>query len=385
MRPVSAQWASTVTSGVHEIVCSAQGWMHGEPTFNIPVIDGQIVYDITARGNRRLSMTIPLVGPDGFRWDPGSDPSHPLATYGQQIRVQLGVRHPDGTAELLAMGFFLVAGTTTDEERGTVQVAGSDLIEKMTESKILLQPDSVIPLPTDTHLTALQKLMWVALHSPTLNDPKIMIDVYDTLPVSELGGTTTIRDGEDRVALMQQIADSWPARMYVDDSGRLHFSAPITGPKTTPDVTVTANQNDSTLISQGHQQDRRRAYNSVRVTSLDSATGEVLGTALAYVSTGGPLDVRGVYGWITRWYQSPYALNNTQAMAVAKSMLTTGTLYTRTERVTCAPNAAIELGDTVRVIGRNGTFTGIAASIVIPLTAAGGSMAMDITTDIEGT
>lgn len=382
MRPVSALWNAAMTAGTREIVCDVQGYFNGEVTFTIPVIDGQIIYDVTARGRRRIMLTVPLYGPDGFRWDPGSDPFHPLATYGQRLRVFLGVRHLNGTTELMNQGFFLVSGTTTDETEGTVQVTGSDLIELLSESKILLQPDSVIPLPTDTHLTALQKMLYPALHSPTLDDRIILNASFATMPVFNLGGTTTIRDGDDRIEIMKKIADAWPARFWVNDVGVVRFEPPLAGPKPVPDVTVTAGTVTSTLIGRGRQQNRRRAYNSVRVTSLDSATGDVAGTALAFIDSG-VLDVRGEYGWITTWYVSPYALTNDHAQDVADAQLRTGVLYTATERITCAPNPAIELNDTCRVITASGTFTGLVAAISMPLTAGGGPMTLDVTTETE--
>ena len=381
MRTVTAAWAQTIVKGVQEPLCIVHGYMHGEATFEIPVIDGQIVYDISARGMRRLSLTVPLIGPDGFNWDPGTNPFHPLATYGQRIRVQLGVKHADDTPELLLMGFFLVAGTNVDTDAGVVQVVGADLIELVTESKILLQPDSVLPLPTDTHLTAIDKLMYPALHSPTLGDLKILGTSFATMPVFAVGGTTLIRDGEERLPLIQKIAEAWGARFYVNDTASLRFEPFITDVKPVPDATITAGTITSTLIGQGHRQDRKRAYNSVRVTSLDSATGNPRGAALRYV-TSGALDVHGAYGWVTHWYQSPYAIDNAAAATIANNLLKQGTLMTLTEHITCAPNAAIQIGDTVKVIGETTTFTGIVAAMSIGLTAGSGPMTLDVTNDI---
>lgn len=378
MRPTSELWPKTMTTS-HPTTVEVRSVYDGTVGATVPIIAGQLTFDSTAQTQRRCTITVPLYGPDGFRWDPGSDPLHPLATYGQRLRIRLGIRHPDGTGELLPQGLYLISSVSTDEIDGIVTVQGSDLMTLMTESKIVLASDSVLPLDTDTQLTALQKMTYPALHSPTLGDVAILPTRSDTLPISTLGGTVAIRDGADRIEIMNRILEAWPARMYVDDDGYIHFASPIEGPKAVPDVTVTGNYNGSTMVSRGRTQDRRRAYNAVVVSGRRSDTGAISGRARVMVQTG-PMGVRGPYGWITRWYQTDLVSSTPHALAVAGNLLRKGTLFGRTERVVCVPDARIEIGDTVRAISTAaGTFTGLCASVVIPLTAADGPMTLDIT------
>jgi len=378
MRPVSSRWATTITRG-HEVACEVHAFYDGTQGALLPLVSGQITYDSTAATQRRCTLTVPLYGPDGFRWDPGADPFHPLATNGQRVRVRLGVRHPEGDNELLDQGFYLVSSVSVDEDAGLVQVQGSDLMQLMTESKIFLAPDSVLPQGTDTHLTALQKLTWPALNSPSLQDVAILPTTSETLPVFTLGGTVAIRDGSDRVEIMKPILEAWGARQYVDDAGFLHFAPPLTGIKPVPDFTISGDLVDSTMTGQGRTQDRRRAYNAVKVIGRASDTGAVSGQAQAVVQTGA-LSARGPYGWVTRWYQSDLVASDTHAQTIAGTLLDRGLLFGRTERVACVPDPAIEIGDTGKIVTTAaGSFTGLCTSIVIPLTSAGGPMTMDIT------
>lgn len=378
MRPVSDQWATTVRTS-HPVTSNVEAWLNGAPGRTVPITGGQITYDLSAREQRRVTMTVPLYGPDGFRWDPGADPTHPLATNGQRLKISVGVLHPDRTPELMNQGFYLISSVTTNEEDGLITVQGSDLMQLMTESKIFLASDSVYPLPTDTHLTAIDKLMWPALHSPSLNDVKILPTAFDTLPIFTIGGTVSIRDGADRMEHIDRITASWPARSYVDDEGRLHFALPIEEAKPVPDVRITADRTTSTLTGHGHTQDRRRPYNAVKVLGQSSTDGQILGQARAFKQTG-PLSVRGPYGWVTRWYQSDMISSNAHAAQVAATLLREGLLLGRTEQVTCVPDPAIELGDTVAVTTTaTGTFTGLCTSITLPLTSSGGAMTLDVT------
>lgn len=378
MRPVSELWTKTLATS-HPTTVEVRSVYDGTVGAVVPILGGQLTFDATAQSQRRCTITVPLYGPDGFRWDPGADPLHPLATFGQRLRIRLGIRHPDGTGELLPQGLFLISSVTADEEAGVVTVQGSDLMTLMSESKIFLASDSVLPLAIDTHLTALQKMTYPALNSPSLADTEILPTRADTLPIFTIGGTVAIRDGADRIEIMNRILESWQARMYVDDDGYLHFASLIQGPAEVPDVTVTGNYNGSTMVSRGRTQDRRRAYNAVKVTGRRSDTGAVAGAARVLVQSG-PMAARGPYGWITRWYQSDLIGSTGHALAVAGDLLRKGILFGRTERVVCVPDASIEIGDTVRAVSTAaGSFTGLCASIVIPLTADGGPMTLDIT------
>ncbi|MFE7133392.1 DUF5047 domain-containing protein [Streptomyces sp. NPDC057638] len=377
MRRVSAQWASTITT-THTIVTDVVSYLgESERLATVPITAGQIVYDATARGQRRCQITVPLID-GGTRWDPGSDPRHPLASYGQRLRIRTGVRHPDGTAELLEHGQYLVNEVTVDETEGTVNVTGADLYALMEQCRITENTLSFLPTG-DSYLLSTLRLTYARLN---VDDTRILnagwTDEVDDRRT--LSAPVETPEGADRTPILDSLCAAWPAQMYVRDDGLLVFDQAITGPAATPVARIQAGTT-GTLVTRGRRAARQRVYNAVYATGINPDTGAVRARGSA-VKTTGPLNVRGPYGWVSRWYTSPFLTTTAQANATARTLLARGTLYARTEEITAAPDPALQLNDTVDVVSPGGgTFRGLISSITLPLTAAGGPMALSVTND----
>ncbi|MFB6943401.1 hypothetical protein ACFWGL_12385 [Streptomyces sp. NPDC060286] len=378
MRTVTQKWAPSVARS-HEVVSVVTAYLGGRLLTTVPITAGQVVFDVSARGRRRCQITVPLMD-RGTRWDPGSDPAHPLATFGQELNVLTGVRHLDGTPELLNMGWYLITDTDTDETEGTVTVTGSDLYQRMEESRIIDNPYGSFST-VETYTRATERLAYVGLKNPFLDDPRILPVSYVGLKDRNLAGSVEVTAGTERTAVLETLCSAWPADMGVNDAGALEFRPPVTAPAATPVAYIVGDAPAATLATRGRRNSRQRVYNAVYAVGTDPATGEQRAAGYAHKTTG-PLSIYGPNGWVSRWYASPLLLNNAQADAAAKTILARGTLYTRTESVTAVPNPALELNDTVRVsTAAAGSFTGLVSSITLPLTASGGPMALTVTTE----
>ncbi|MYR93387.1 MULTISPECIES: DUF5047 domain-containing protein [unclassified Streptomyces] len=378
MRTVSARWAPTVAR-THPVVTEVNAHLGATLLAAVPITAGQVVFDVSARGRRRCTVTVPLVD-RGTRWDPGSDPAHPLAAYGQQLHIRTGVRHLDGTAELLNLGRYLITDTDTDESEGTVTVSGSDLYQRMDESRIISNLHGSFGTAY-TYREVAERLTYVGLNNPFIDDPRILPTSFVGLTDRNLAGPVEVEEGTERTAPLETLCAAWPADMAVNDAGALEFRPPVTAPAAVPVARIVGNTPTATLAARGRRSSRQRVYNAVYAIGTDPATGaqRAIGSA---AKTTGPLAVTGPNGWVSRWYSSPLLLNNAQAQAAANTLLARGTLYTRTEAVTAVPDPALMLNDTVEVVSDGaGTFKGLVASITLPLTASGGPMTLTVTNE----
>lgn len=378
MRPVSSQWADTVATS-HHVVSSVRGEYAGEFTREIPILSGEIVYDRTAAGRRRCTLQVPLYGPDGFRYDPGNSPTHPLATNGQRVNIWLGVEHPDGTQEILNQGYYVLYSVSADDAAGIVTVTGMDLMQLWQDQKIVNE-GAVIPAGASAK-TLVTRLSYVALQSPSLPSAQITDVVYDTVLEDY---TPSIRppltDGTDRMQPLGAILEDWPAAAAMNDLGQLYVYVPKTAPGSITAI-IEGDTVTGTLVSRGREQSRRRMYNAVKVISRLPQNGNVIATLKAQKTTG-PLRIDGPFGWVTLWHETTAVPVGPIGQRVADRLLAEGTLYTRTETVSAVPNPAIEIEDTVGVnTTAGGAFIGLVTAIRMPLTDEGGPMQITVTNE----
>ncbi|MFE3071781.1 hypothetical protein [Streptomyces sp. NPDC059247] len=382
MRPVSDRWAATIASS-HAIETSVFASLGDELLTMVPIIGGTITYDVTARGRRRCQIAVPLRA-EGRTWDPGSDPAHPLAAYGQRLHISTGVKHPGGATESLDQGRFLITSTRTDEVEGVVTVTGSDLMQLMQECRVVGNPWGGFGINT-TYQEVIDHLSYVGLKNWWVEDPQILFYSFAPGMVDRnIGAPMDIPERTDRMEPLETLCAAWPADMSVNDSGYLEFRPPVTKPAAQA-VARIAGEATGTLITRGRTQARQRVYNDVIARGTDPATGEQRALGIANKATG-PLSIFGPYGWITRWYDSPLLTTNAQAQKTAQTLLARGLLYALTEEVTAVPNPALELNDTVDVVtATGGTFRGLISSITLPLSASGGPMTLTVTTETGDT
>lgn len=381
MRPTTGPWQQTIRNS-HKVVSRVWSKRGTGDFIPVPLVAGEIVYDASSLSIRRASITVPLIGADGFKWDPGNNPLHPLAEYGQELLIYVGIQYPDSSLEFLSQGYYLINNTFTDEVAGTVSVQAGDLMQRMARSPILSNPyDSFSPLYTYTTVAGL--LMWPSLRTNVASQPVILPVNYAAMTNKALAGNLDVRESGDRVEAIQALAETWPARVFVNDKRELTYLPPVTKPATLPDLIITGGQSNSTAVNRGRAGGSQRTYNRVTAIGVDPVTGKERARAVAQLAAG-PLDVAGPYGYVSRWYTSPLLLNSLQAASTASKILADGSLLARSETIECSPNSAIELWDTVQITTpKLGTFKGLVVAITMPLTSAQGPMSLTITNDAE--
>lgn len=381
MRPVSAKWAPAIGK-THRVISTVTAQRGSGSVTTVPFLSGEVVYDATARGIRRLTLTVPLVDHAGFVWDPGNNALHPLAEFGQTLTVSSGIEYPDGTTELVSQGIFLVSNTITDEVDGVVTVQATDLIQRIINSPILPNPYGSFEA-TRTMKDVIVLLMYPSLVPGLPAEPLIITPNSTAMPNRVLSGILDVREGGDRLAALETIAKTWPARMFVNDFAQLEFAPPVNSPASSAVAVIIGGTPTSTMVSRGRSGGRQRAYNRVYAIGIDPLTGVEKVRAVRTITTG-PLAVSGPYGYVSRWYSSTLLRDLTDVNDAAFSMLTSGTLLARSETITCSPDPALELWDTVDVVSpRLGDWRGLISAITLPLTSAGGPMTLTVTNQPE--
>ncbi|MEU8717474.1 hypothetical protein, partial [Streptomyces sp. NPDC048663] len=83
--------ALAVVQGSYTMAMRAESWLGGQLlTDAVPIADGNEDRDRSLAVPEKITLTVPRRD-RGFDWDPGADPAHPLAAYGQMLRIDYGI------------------------------------------------------------------------------------------------------------------------------------------------------------------------------------------------------------------------------------------------------------------------------------------------------
>lgn len=206
MRPTSPTWPHVIPAA-HHVAATVESWRSGALLADsIPITSGSITYDDTATLRRRVTLTVPARTPDGTVWDPGSNPAHPLAAYGQRLHIRAGIQHPAGPTELLDHGWYLITEWERPENEGELTVTGVDLAQLLADAR---HYRTETPGKNNTYAAEFARLADNIL--PTLTDPHLPSRKVNALTVWD----------RDRTRNLDDLCEAWGARWYVDDQGRL--------------------------------------------------------------------------------------------------------------------------------------------------------------------
>ncbi|MER6534677.1 DUF5047 domain-containing protein [Streptomyces sp900105755] len=326
--------ALAVVQGSYTMAMRAESWLGGQLlTDDIPIADGSESRDRSLAVPEQITLTIPRRD-QGFDWDPGTDPAHPLAAYGQQLRIDYGVDVGGGQFEWINRGWFLITDSSTDGETVTVTCAGLlTLIEEAT----LVSPFQ--PSSTDTLGSVIQALIEPALtvsFDGTLVDRAVPLGLqWDS---DRLGAVTEVlnawgtagRVTEDGYVLVEPVSDSGAAVLAISDD-------PDTG-------TVVRWQGSTT---------RDGAYNCVVAQGEDANGNQLQG--VAYDSSGvSPYQYGGNFNPLPVPYSYQSSLLTTVAQcrtaAAAQLQLLRRQAF-RKLAVTMVPHPGLVTGDIITVTG----------------------------------
>ncbi|WP_406168871.1 DUF5047 domain-containing protein [Streptomyces sp. NBC_00996] len=317
----------------------AEAWLGDELlAAEVPVTDGTEDRDRTLSVPERITLTVPRRD-RGTDWDPGADPAHPLAAFGQQIRIDYGINLGGGDFEWVNRGWFLI--TESEASGDTVTVTAQGLLTLIDEAKFVapFQPAS-----GDTLVSTARGLV----------EPALTVSIDGTL--TDRAVPLGIEWDDDRLGALTEVLNAWPADARVTESGYLLIE-PLddTGD---PVLSLTDDTGGTVVRWQGSTT-RDGGFNVVVAQGEDADGNQIQGVSYD-VSGTSPYRIGGPYSVLP----VPYTFYSPLMTTVAQCRAGAATTLTRLRRtasrkltVTMVPHPGLEVGDIVSVTGAGLTNT----------------------------
>ncbi|MFJ6729984.1 hypothetical protein ACIQPQ_34305 [Streptomyces sp. NPDC091281] len=194
--------ALNVVQRSYTMLVRASSWRDGELlAADIPVADGNESIDRGLAIPEQVTLTVPRRD-RGIDWDPGADPDHPLAAFGQQLHLSFGVDVGRGEFEWIDRGWFLITESGADGD--TVNVSCQGLLTLVEEAEF------VAPFqPSGTFVSTARSLVEPAL---TVEISGLLLD--RSVPVGMQWDT-------DRLGGLSELLTAWPASAHITTQGTL--------------------------------------------------------------------------------------------------------------------------------------------------------------------
>lgn len=353
-----------VVSGSHTLLTHVR-LVTGFPTgydpdgVDVPVRSGTVELDATADVFATLDLEIPGVDPaTGRPWFPRRSVD-PLAPYGAELFVRVGVDLGDRTL-WSTLGYFRIDDLDQpDAPDGPIRIAGSDrmagvidarLVEPMEFGRSATYAQVVTALVQDAHPLALV--------------------VFD----DDSGGRTIGRQlivEEDRYEALRDLAESLGKLVWWDGEGILRVAD---APDATVPVWHVRAGRHGVLVSAQRRVTRQGIYNAV-VAQGEATSGTPARAVVVDDGPRSPTRWGGPFGKVPRFYSSPLLTTQGQARAAAASILRRSLGMPYSVSLGAVTNPALRPHDPIRVTLRDGSRDlHIVDTMSIPLTAGGGSM-----------
>ena len=308
----------------------AESWRNGNLlAADIPVADGTEDRDRSLNVPERVTITVPRRD-RGYDWDPQADPDHPLAAYGQQLRISYGI-DIGGDFEWIDRGWFLITETSTDGD--TVTVTAQGLLTLIDEAKF------VGPFqPSGTFTSTIRSLVEPAL---TVAFDGSLVD--QSVPVG-------MQWDDDRLGGLNEVLAAWSADAYVTPDGFLQVE-PLAD-SGSPVLSLTDGSGGTVMRWQGTTT-RDGAFNVVVAQGEDSNGNQLQGVVYD-VDGASPYRIGGPFSPlpVPYFYSSPLMTTVTQCRkAAATTLLRLRRTASRKLGVTLVPHPGLVNGDIISVTG----------------------------------
>ncbi|MCQ9178738.1 hypothetical protein KMT30_06770 [Streptomyces sp. IBSBF 2953] len=296
---------------------------------DVPVVDGSEERDSSLAIPERVTLTVP-VEDRGVSWDPTIDPQHPLAAYGQQLRISYGVEVA-GDFEWITRGWFLVTGSTAEDD--TVSVETQGLLTLIDEAKFA---------------SAFQPAGTLASTVRALVEPALTVEIDGAL--TDRAIPLGMEWDDDRLGALSEVLNAWPATGRVTDDGVLRIE-PLadTG---TPVLSLTDGVG-GTVVRWQSTTSRDGAFNVVVAQGETSAGVQIQGVAYDLDSSN-PYWYGGNFSPlpVPYTYSSPLLTTIAQCRAAADATLKRlRRTSSRKLTITMVPHPGLMTGDVVSVTG----------------------------------
>lgn len=336
----------------------------------VPIISATEYQDSSLRVPERLTFSVPAKV-EGYSWVPNADVKHPLAPYGQRVKVSLGIGTATGEIEWINRGWFLIYSAESNEQ-DTVDVECLGLLMLVDEAQL---PSEFQPKAGMTLGGALRALI----------EPGLGVNL-DAAP-ADRAALTTITYSDNRLDSAQAILDAWPAEMRVTEDGYVAVTPEFKF--STVDPFVLSDRVTGNLLKARTGVTRDGTFNAVVAkgqypdTDATKAGQEIIQTARDTVSTS-PFAVGGEYSpyLVPYGYASP--LMTTPAMVLKAANTTLARLRRKASQTVvavCVPHPGVQIGDPVTVTSDDlGLYArpGVIDALELPYLADGGPMTLTI-------
>jgi hypothetical protein len=307
----------------------AEAWLDGELLADdIPVSAGSEDRDRSQAVPERITLTVPRRD-RGIDWDPIT-PEHPLAAYGQLLRVDYGV-DVGGHMEWINRGWFLTTSSTTEGD--TVTVTAQGLLTLIDEARFAAPFQ-----PSGTLVSTIRSLV----------EPALTVDFDGAL--TDRSVPVGMQWDEDRLGGLNEVLDAWPAVPRVTEDGFLRIEPP--GDTGTPVLAITDGA-EGTVVRWRGSSSRDGAFTAV-VARGESTTGTQIQGVVYDSDSASPLRSDGPFNPLTvpYFFSSPLLTTVDQCRAAAAAtLLRLRRSASRTLDVTMVPHPGLETGDIVSVTG----------------------------------
>ncbi|MGW3152783.1 hypothetical protein [Streptomyces sp. NPDC001089] len=325
--------ALAVVQGSYTMAMRAESWLGGLLLADgIPVADGSESRDRSLSVPEQITLTVPRRD-RGYDWDPGTDPGHPLAAYGQMLRIDYGV-DVGGQFEWINRGWFLITESSTDGD--TVSVSCQGLLTLIDEATLIapFQPSS-----SDTLASVIRGLVEPAL---TVQFDATLVD--RAVPLG-------MQWDSDRLGAVTEVLTAWGAAERVTEDGYLLIE-PVSDAGA-PVLSISDDRETGTVVRWAGSTTRDGAFNVVVASGEDSSGNQLQGVVYDG-DPASPYQYGGSFNPLPVPFNYQSSLLTTVAQcrtAAAAQMKLLRRQAFRKLQITMVPHPGLVTGDIVAVTG----------------------------------
>lgn len=346
----------------HQMVSYVDVAAPDQGTVRLPVLDGDIKVDRTAAVRR--SCTISCIDRLGTLVPRGIDSL--LTPYGTEIRPYRGVRYRnDNTEEVYPLGVFRLAKVNVTD---SVEGGASLSLEAFDLSRTVSRDKFIVPytIAASTNVvTAIKEILKRTV--PNAEYDSISTTITTTAPM-------LFDAGNDAWEAATGLARSIGCDVYFDTAGRVVIAPPYDLDALPNPAFTYIEGAGSTMIDLALGFTDEPGYNGVIVSG--QSTGDELPPVRAEAwdeEPTSPTYRNGPYGEVPLFVTDSVVKTQSEAQAMASSLLSTHLGFSSQLSITSSVNPALEAGDIVQVVRQRSGISGlfVADAFNVPLHRTG--------------
>jgi Domain of unknown function (DUF5047) len=352
------RFLATIT-GPHEVVVKAT-LLHNGDEIELPtVVDGSVTLDANAATRGRCDLSIADDGTLG--WVP-TDSTSPLAPYGQEIRIERGVRYVDGEEELYPLGVFRIedSGVNDTGSEFAIAISGLDRSARVIDAKFEEPYQIAAGTNYATAILSTIQAVWPDV-------PHNLATTSRTTPV------LIAEEGSDRWDFCQRMAAAIGMELFFDGNGVLTMQ-PVAQFVTGEPVWEIAEGENGVLVYASRQWTRQGSFNRAIVTGENIGRTDTPARGIATDDNpNSPTYYLGPFGRVPDFFHSEFITTNEQAADVAAARLARQLGTTQQISFGSVVNPRLQPSQVVRIVRARADIDEdhVIDNLTIPLSAEG--------------